>query len=1144
MRRFTLLVLVALSMATVGTAKQAPAPETGNARQLTGLKASLITGKNTRQLNGTMLGEALQKQGPAVSLREMTPRKSVLPQNMPWQRHAAPRRAAVITEQPAGQYMLLSRSGEAYGASLFGVLYTEVSGKVCEVVMGAGGKVYMKDIITQYATGGWIEGTLSGSTVSIQLPQPVMDYEGTTYYAMMMKLDASGSTYEKDAESQVLTFNFDLMRGTITSTDDLADGSRVVGLATDDGGWTGYADWNMAFSQVTEKPAEAPEGLETAQYALSAPGVVGGLVQLGIKDNEVWAKGVYANIPDAWIHGTISGDKVSFPTNQYLGADLVNGYFQYLVSAKAEEVYDPDYGYSYVEYEFSADDITFDYDPATRTLTNSSCFLVNAGTEAVNYAAAFDKASLKPFAETAATPKTPVWGEVSEYGFQYFYNYQYGWGIFEFDIFPEDTEGNFILPEKLSYQLYTRVNGEEKVYEFSSLDHIYQQELTVTEVPFGYTDGLDFGAEGTTHSIYFFCGGAEAYGVQAVYRGGGEERRSEIAWYEMQTLFTDIQPEAATPEYPEVSADNQGSSITVSPYTGNENRTSFGFWTPQTYDVAIHLQDDALTGSHIDEITFPVKKISGTSGYKVWLTSQLRVEDNVNVPDLVSIDVTPTKAGNVTVMLPKPYVIPAEGVYVGYTMTVDKAASITGGPVTTIDQVKPSGLYVHMSRNLLKWTDLSQDAAMSAVIDVTVSGSAIVDNAVSPVAGSSVFVKTGDEITVTQEFVNHGAAGIQSMDVEYKFNGQTYTKHIAVVSVKGQYGLNTYDTFTLPAVSEAGNYELEMSVVKVNGQANMDASTACVSPIVALNTVPKKRTLMEEYTGTWCGWCTRGLVALELLKKNYPDDFVTISYHNGDPMEILQSNSFPSPVTGFPAAWVDRGMSIDPYGGEPYDDSRFSALDILEWRNSMFGNADIELKAELSPAEDEVNVTATVTFPYTDDNANYALEYVLVEDGLTGPAGTDWDQQNYYAGDTSASADLKEMAQKGDVISNMVFNDVAVGVSTIGGIIDSLPKDVKADVPVTHSYTFYPDYCFNTNYDPIIQDKHQLYVVALLVNLDDGIVANAVKVKVTEADIVGIETVEKQKSQEQTQYYNLQGQRVSKPQKGVNIVNGRKIVRK
>ena len=181
MKKITLLTLVALFVATAGLAKDGPRKLTAlkTTHPISGLQDSKTATRTTLQRKAaTTLGEVLQRQS------------------------RAPRRTAMITDQPEGEYVVMSRSGDAYASTLFGVFYTEVSGKVCEVVFGADNKVYMKNIITQYDTGAWIEGTLSGSTINFQLPQPIYDEMGDTYYAMMMQL--SGDTYVK-ASSQNLT---------------------------------------------------------------------------------------------------------------------------------------------------------------------------------------------------------------------------------------------------------------------------------------------------------------------------------------------------------------------------------------------------------------------------------------------------------------------------------------------------------------------------------------------------------------------------------------------------------------------------------------------------------------------------------------------------------------------------------------------------------------------------------------------------------------------------------------------------------------------------------------------------------------------------------------------------------------------------
>ena len=59
-----------------------------------------------------------------------------------------------------------------------------------------------------------------------------------------------------------------------------------------------------------------------------------------------------------------------------------------------------------------------------------------------------------------------------------------------------------------------------------------------------------------------------------------------------------------------------------------------------------------------------------------------------------------------------------------------------------------------------------------------------------------------------------------------------------------------------------------VNVLKVNGVDNEEEAVAeATTPVFVLNTLPRHRSLLEEYTGLWCGWCPRGFVALELLKE-------------------------------------------------------------------------------------------------------------------------------------------------------------------------------------------------------------------------------------------------------------------------------------
>ena len=131
--------------------------------------------------------------------------------------------------------------------------------------------------------------------------------------------------------------------------------------------------------------------------------------------------------------------------------------------------------------------------------------------------------------------------------------------------------------------------------------------------------------------------------------------------------------------------------------------------------------------------------------------------------------------------------------------------------------------------------------------------------------------------------------------------------------------------------------------------------------------------------------------------------------------------------------------------------------------------------------------------------------------------------------------------EKESYVSGLVFNDVAVMQSEMGGIEGSIPTSVTADQPVQHQYSFDLEMAMNTSWDPIIQDYTKLYVVALLIDNATGIVSNAIKVPVT-SGTVGVENVNRQVDNSRT-IYDLMGRRVIAPQKGIYIVNGRKVVK-
>ena len=87
---------------------------------------------------------------------------------------------------------------------------------------------------------------------------------------------------------------------------------------------------------------------------------------------------------------------------------------------------------------------------------------------------------------------------------------------------------------------------------------------------------------------------------------------------------------------------------------------------------------------------------------------------------------------------------------------------------------------------------------------------------------------------------------------------------------------------------------------------------------VVVNPTPieyKQYVLVEDYTGTWCGYCTQVSYAIEQLKKE-TNDAVVVAIHQGsyDPLAFGQVSTMMSTfgVTGFPTAFIDRKSRWTP----------------------------------------------------------------------------------------------------------------------------------------------------------------------------------------------------------------------------------------
>ncbi|MBQ8701754.1 MAG: hypothetical protein IJ549_03220 [Prevotella sp.] len=593
---------------------------------------------------------------------------------------------------------------------------------------------------------------------------------------------------------------------------------------------------------------------------------------------------------------------------------------------------------------------------------------------------------------------------------------------------------------------------------------------------------------------------------------------------------------------------NAQSSITYGYYYGDETTLgNIGYEKTETYDVALHVTDASLVGLKVTKVRVPiVTTATNATDYKVWLTKELKTSGRDNAADILTQAFTPDGAW-AEVTLSEPYTITADGFYAGYSFTIAKTESSGDkAPVLLTANPDREGFYLHTSRSYLKWTNMYGTWNGSSALQLTLEGD-VKQNAAVLSGLEDSYLEAGKEQELVLKIRNHGLQPVSSFDYTFQVGDAQVEKHVDLASAiaADYYGRSADVNISVPAVGTKGSYAGKLTVTKVNGVANEDIAPTSSNLFDVLAYLPKHRALLEEYTGTWCGYCPRGFVGLNRMNELFPDDFIGVSYHNADPMEVTEN--FPSNVAGFPDAWIDRVNQTDAYCG----DGAYYTFGIDKaWqkRSSVVVPAGIDVWAWWDDqANTSIKVISKVKFGKDIQNNPYRVAYILTADGLHGEESA-WNQSNYYAGSDQWPSDMDAFTTGASKVAGLEYNDVVIELSE-NGIEGSLPASVNSGGEYGHAYTFLADnarsiYSKGSDGKPLslIQDPTRLHVVAIIVDSNTGEVINANKTSVSGYS-TGI-TQSTAHNPQPTTIYTLDGRRISsgKLVKGIYIINGRKVV--
>ncbi len=336
----------------------------------------------------------------------------------------------------------------------------------------------------------------------------------------------------------------------------------------------------------------------------------------------------------------------------------------------------------------------------------------------------------------------------------------------------------------------------------------------------------------------------------------------------------------------------------------------------------------------------------------------------------------------------------------------------------------------------------------------------------------------GEDAAINSVVTNLGYEAINSLDITWTIDGQTSTETIEGLDIT--FGESAEIEHPVPFVpSEAITYDVSVSIANPNGEMDNDDTNNTSDDLLSGVTFrPHKKVVFEEGTGTWCQWCPRGFVAMADMEENYPDKFIGIAVHNGDPMTLAPYDNGVN-LNGYPGANVDRVLNGVGVSTALFEDF----IEILDVTPPVQANVAAEFNAETR----ELTVNASAEFATRMADLDYRMSVVITEDSVVGTT-SGYNQANAYSSQSLniplVGAGLDWQAEPDPVpASTMVYDKTARALlGGYNGLSGMIPSDVEAGDVFEHTFT----YTVPENYS-----WENMHAILLVLNNDTGGIANA-----------------------------------------------------
>lgn len=344
-------------------------------------------------------------------------------------------------------------------------------------------------------------------------------------------------------------------------------------------------------------------------------------------------------------------------------------------------------------------------------------------------------------------------------------------------------------------------------------------------------------------------------------------------------------------------------------------------------------------------------------------------------------------------------------------------------------------------------------------------------------SGSYTHFPTGETARLRGTITNSGFPTITSFDAKATRGMDEWP--VSFDNLDLAFGESATFYIEVPIAAGVNNFTLEIS--NVNGVGDDDpADNIGTRSVTGMTPVSGTKVVVEEATGTWCGWCPRGAIMVDYVSKKYPENAIGIAVHHGvsgyaDPMEDLVTNyddGIGAIIGGYPSGLVNRVHNdVDP--GE------FDQFALVEMAKQP--KVSVSQDVAWDAATRTVTVVSALHF-LEEMNGDFRIAVAYTEDGVKGTS-TGYRQRNFYAGGGQGPMGGYENLADPVPAASMVYDHVARAI--VGGFTGA-PNSVPAANPAGSVMYYTSTYKVPAGYN--IDNMH---AITMLIDQTSGAIINA-----------------------------------------------------